>query len=180
LRRRWILATRTLPIEVLIPNAEGALKPGGFATAEITVGRAGGARGAGTARSLTFAGVHKVIVHRGRRARRRRRVMLGARARVDHGPTALLRRWRSSAALTERGDDRRSPRPSSLTTGPRVRIVERAAGASGQKQETGGGTAVTGLGVDRLPSLDMPTVRISTTLAGAAPEEIETESRRHP
>jgi HAE1 family hydrophobic/amphiphilic exporter-1 len=31
------------------------------------------------------------------------------------------------------------------------------------------------LGVDRLPSLDMPTVRISTTLAGAAPEEIETE-----
>lgn len=32
-----------------------------------------------------------------------------------------------------------------------------------------------GLGVDRLPSVDIPTVRISTTLAGAAPEEIETE-----
>jgi HAE1 family hydrophobic/amphiphilic exporter-1 len=31
------------------------------------------------------------------------------------------------------------------------------------------------LGVDRLPSVDIPTVRISTTLAGAAPEEIETE-----
>lgn len=31
------------------------------------------------------------------------------------------------------------------------------------------------LGVDRLPSVDIPTVRISTTLPGAAPEEIETE-----
>ena len=33
----------------------------------------------------------------------------------------------------------------------------------------------TRLGVDRLPAVDIPTVRISTTLAGAAPEEIETE-----
>lgn len=31
------------------------------------------------------------------------------------------------------------------------------------------------LGVDRLPTVDIPTVRIGTTLAGAAPEEIETE-----
>lgn len=31
------------------------------------------------------------------------------------------------------------------------------------------------LGVDRLPAVDIPTVRISTNLAGAAPEEIETE-----
>lgn len=33
----------------------------------------------------------------------------------------------------------------------------------------------TRLGVDRLPSVDIPTVRISATLPGAAPEEIETE-----
>lgn len=31
------------------------------------------------------------------------------------------------------------------------------------------------LGVDRLPSVDLPTIRVSTTLPGAAPEEMETE-----
>lgn len=33
----------------------------------------------------------------------------------------------------------------------------------------------TRLGVDRLPSVDLPSVRISTTLPGASPEEVETE-----
>lgn len=33
----------------------------------------------------------------------------------------------------------------------------------------------TRLGVDRLPAVDLPTVRISTTLPGAAPEEVESE-----
>jgi len=31
------------------------------------------------------------------------------------------------------------------------------------------------LGIDRLPSVDVPTVRVQTSLAGASPEEIETE-----
>ncbi len=38
-----------------------------------------------------------------------------------------------------------------------------------------GGASYVKLGVDRLPSVDMPTVRISTRLAGASPTEIETE-----
>lgn len=38
-----------------------------------------------------------------------------------------------------------------------------------------GATAYTNLGVDRLPSVDLPTVNVRTTLPGASPEEVETE-----
>lgn len=38
-----------------------------------------------------------------------------------------------------------------------------------------GAAAYTGLGVDRLPSVDLPTVSVRTTLPGASPEEVETE-----
>jgi hydrophobic/amphiphilic exporter-1 (mainly G- bacteria), HAE1 family len=38
-----------------------------------------------------------------------------------------------------------------------------------------GAAAYTGLGVDRLPSVDLPTVSVRTTLPGASPEEAETE-----
>ncbi len=38
-----------------------------------------------------------------------------------------------------------------------------------------GATAYSHLGVDRLPSVDLPTVSIRTTLPGASPEEVETE-----
>src|SRR5215207_8568572 len=35
--------------------------------------------------------------------------------------------------------------------------------------------AYTDLGVDRLPSVDLPTISVRTTLPGASPEEVETE-----
>src|SRR3954447_26849998 len=38
-----------------------------------------------------------------------------------------------------------------------------------------GATAFFKLGVDRLPSVDLPSVTIRTTLPGASPEEMETE-----
>src|SRR5688572_17216648 len=38
-----------------------------------------------------------------------------------------------------------------------------------------GAAAYVKLGVDRLPSVDLPTVSIRTSLAGASPEETETE-----
>src|SRR6476619_8189799 len=38
-----------------------------------------------------------------------------------------------------------------------------------------GAAAYTGLGVDRLPSVDLPTVSVRTTLPGASPEEVESE-----
>ena len=38
-----------------------------------------------------------------------------------------------------------------------------------------GATAFFRLGVDRFPSVDLPTISVRTTLPGAAPEEVETE-----
>src|SRR6185436_9961855 len=38
-----------------------------------------------------------------------------------------------------------------------------------------GAAAYFKLGVDRLPSVDLPTVSVRTTLPGASPEEVETE-----
>src|SRR6188474_2380839 len=38
-----------------------------------------------------------------------------------------------------------------------------------------GAAAYAKLGVDRLPSVDLPTVSVRTTLPGASPEEVETE-----
>ncbi len=38
-----------------------------------------------------------------------------------------------------------------------------------------GAAAYSGLGVDRFPSVDLPTISVRTTLAGAAPEDMETE-----
>src|SRR3954451_15702308 len=38
-----------------------------------------------------------------------------------------------------------------------------------------GAAAYFKLGVDRLPSIDLPTISVRTTLPGASPEEVETE-----
>ena len=38
-----------------------------------------------------------------------------------------------------------------------------------------GAAAYTGLGVDRLPSVDLPTVSVRTNLPGASPEDVESE-----
>lgn len=38
-----------------------------------------------------------------------------------------------------------------------------------------GAAAYTGLGVDRFPSVDLPTISVRTSLPGASPEEVETE-----
>src|SRR4051812_40608820 len=38
-----------------------------------------------------------------------------------------------------------------------------------------GAAAYARLGVDRLPSVDLPSVSVRTTLSGASPEEVETE-----
>src|SRR4051812_21340222 len=37
-----------------------------------------------------------------------------------------------------------------------------------------GASAYRGLGVDRLPSVDLPTINVRTSLPGAAPQEVET------
>src|SRR6266699_2314847 len=42
-----------------------------------------------------------------------------------------------------------------------------------------GAAAYAKLGVDRLPSVDLPSVSVRTTLRGASPEEVETEISQH-
>src|SRR5215211_1688469 len=42
-----------------------------------------------------------------------------------------------------------------------------------------GAAAYAKLGVDRLPSVDLPSVSVRTTLPGASPEEVETEIAQH-
>lgn len=116
-------STRTLPIEVLIPNPDGALKPGGFATAEITVGEQEALVVPASA-IVTFAGVHKVIVVADGSAQEKR-VMLGARAKVDDG-TGIAEKVEILSGL-EGGETIALAPPSSVTTGARVRVVERAA-----------------------------------------------------
>jgi RND family efflux transporter MFP subunit len=110
------IATRTLPIEVVIPNPDLVLKPGGFATAEISVGRAEAIVVPRTA-VLTFAGVHKVICIVDGVAQERR-VTLGQLITTDAGEMAEIVSGldgTETIALAPSG---------SLTTGARVRIAE--------------------------------------------------------
>ncbi len=117
-------STRTLPIEVLIPNGDGSLKPGGFATAEITVGEQEALVVPASA-IVTFAGVHKVIVVADGSAQEKR-VMLGARAKLDDG-TGATEKVEILSGLSG-GETIALAPPSSVTTGARVRIVDRGAG----------------------------------------------------
>ncbi len=112
-------STRTLPIEVLIPNGEGTLKPGGFATAEITVGEE---ESLVVPRSavLTFAGVHKVFVIADGVAQERR-VQIGMRAGEGIQILSGLEGTETIAL---------SP-PGSVTTGARIRIKQDAGVAGG-------------------------------------------------
>lgn len=105
------IQTRTLPVEVLIPNPEGALKPGAFATADITVG-ASTALTVPASAVLTFAGVHKVIVIADGVAQERR-VQLGDRVGDRY---EILQGLDGSETIVLTPS-------SSLTTGARVRTV---------------------------------------------------------
>ncbi|QYK47953.1 MAG: efflux RND transporter periplasmic adaptor subunit [Phycisphaeraceae bacterium] len=113
------VSTRTLPIEVLIPNSSGGLKPGGFATAEIAVGEEDALVVPASA-ILTFAGVHKVIIVADGSAQERR-VQIGARA---GDLVQILSGLKGDETIA------RSP-PNSVTTGSRVRIVAETGVAGG-------------------------------------------------
>jgi membrane fusion protein (multidrug efflux system) len=69
--------SRTFTVEVLVRNADLALKPGSFGTAEIEVGRESALTVPESA-VVTFAGVHKVVAVRDGKAEERR-VELGER-----------------------------------------------------------------------------------------------------
>lgn len=107
--------TRTLPIEIEIPNPDRRLKPGSFATAEIEVGREPTLVVPRSA-VLTFAGVNKVVVIEENIAKERA-VQIGAVAEASIEITEGLQQFETIAL-----------RPNaSLTTGTRVRIVPASA-----------------------------------------------------
>lgn len=108
--------TRTLPVEILIPNPDLRLKPGGFATAEITVGQTD-ALVVPRSAVLTFAGVHKVIAIIDGVAQERR-VMLGQAARVDGVDVIQI------LSGLEGAETIAAAPMASLTTGTRVRIID--------------------------------------------------------
>ncbi len=109
------IATRTLPVEIVIANADLRLKPGGFATAEIEVG-AVDAMVVPRSAVLTFAGVHKVITIVDGVAQERR-ITLGDVARTDAGDMVeVLTGLDGSETIAL------AP-PSSITTGARVRVA---------------------------------------------------------
>lgn len=106
------IATRTLAVEVLILNPDHKLKPGGFATADITVGQDESIVVPASA-ILTFAGVHKVVsVVDG--SAQERRVTLGVHA---GDMVQILDGLDGSETLV-------AAPPGSLTTGTRVRILD--------------------------------------------------------
>lgn len=117
------IASRTLAIEVLIPNADGRLKPGAFATAEITVGQEDAIIVPRSA-VMTFAGVHKVIAIADGVAQERR-VTLGTTL-ADAGPGEGAGEMIQITSGLD-GTETLALAPSgSLTTGTRVRIAKPA------------------------------------------------------
>jgi RND family efflux transporter MFP subunit len=104
-------ATRSFPVEIIVPNRERLLKPGSFATAEIEIGRESALMLPASA-VITFAGVHKVVLAQNGKAKEQR-VELGER--VDD-----MVEIRGGIAETDQVVLRP---PGSLVTGTPVRVA---------------------------------------------------------
>ena len=121
--------TRAFPIEILVQNADGMLKPGSFATADIEVGREPVLMVPSTS-VISFAGVHKVVLVKDGKALEQR-VDLGARAEdlveIRKGVTA-----QDEVVLRPGG---------SLATGTPVRITSRHTDNGEARAERGDNSA---------------------------------------
>ncbi len=174
--------SRSLIVEALVPNADGALRPGLFATARIaardTPRRGGRPRARGAERG-------------GHQPRLRHRRTAACRSAWSPSPSAATPRCSSSAA---------SPRESASP--PKTSRGWATASRSSSSRERNaamqwlaaicvrrpvftwvlilalvvvGVASIRGLAVDRFPNIDFPIVLVTTVLPGASPEQVETE-----
>ncbi len=166
---------RTLMIEAEVPNGQGALRPGSFAKADIVI--EAGQKIVTVPRDsiITFAGIEKVLMvveekAVEKRVRTGRRI--GEQVEITEGIVAgnqvIVQPGNLVAGAARNGSE----------------LMQKLAEVSIRRPVFAsmiilalvvvGVASYFRLGVDRFPSVDLPTVSVRTTLPGASPEEVET------
>jgi len=161
-----------------VENRQGRLRAGSFATAEVLIDSQQPVVFAPASAVITFAGIEKVLGEKqGRIVERRIRIGRRAGDRVE----VLEGAAPGDLIVAE---------PGNLSGGEPVIVkhrifVQKLAEICIRRPIFAtmlilalcvvGGASYVSLGVDRFPSVDLPTVSIRTELPGASTEEVETE-----
>ncbi len=166
---------RSLTVEAIVPNVNGELKPGLFATARIEQAKRTPGVLVPPSSVLTTAGTSRVYVVNGDHVEERIVTTgdtVGALVEVDQGPEGRR----------TRGDDQRRParrrnQGELIMQWLAALCVKRPVFATVLilSLTVVGAFSFSLLGVDRFPKVDIPTIVITTVQPGGAPEQIETE-----
>ena len=181
---------RALTVEAIVPNTDGRLKPGLFATALIQQRASAPALRVPETAVETVAGTSRVYVVKDGKVEERI-VTIGEKVddqrRVDQRCRGGRQRRRRAARPLTDGMAADSSRLTVrvIAVYPQVLVMQWLAAISVKRPVFAtvlilsltvvGAFSFTRLGLDRFPKVDFPTVVVTTRLPGAAPEQIETE-----
>ena len=182
--------SRALVVEAVVPNAKGLLKPGLFVTARIEQGKPTPAVLVPAAAVVTASGTSRVfvvvddhveerIVTTGqqvgdtRRGHERREAATDVVAVTNRGEACpMAPRSRSRARQKAEGKGQRKSMQALAALCVRRPVFASVLILS---LVVVGTFALTQLGVDLMPNIDIPTITVTTRLPGAAPEQVESE-----